>query len=707
MTELILPPRTEPAPAGATALAEVQVPVGARVLVVSDLRLGAGPQTSRQAALVRAVESWTGPGALVFNGNTFDFPAEKGCLRDAGVAAGARPARGTVANLLETHGHLAQAVRAFAAGSAHRVVVVPGERDAYLAWSAPEQEAVRARFGAEVALAVDLDVDTGAGVRRVRVEVGYQLDRLTRHRVRHPVDSPAAHDLPCDIGLSAGSRGRRDQPLSGPPLGKAGPERKRDARDRARVLISSGYAGLVTGGTGRPELVDLGRGFLASAGSSGRMVTDVGGRRPGLGLPPVFVAHRPASWVEMEAGNELYVRLLYARRPALGATALEQLVSLRSRQFRSGRDLPQVVATCPRGRSWPEQPSDQFRRRRIRRLAALFVGGAGLISLVSALSVPLRGRLHLLRQLVPLAVPETATALTALAAVGLLVLARGVRRGQRRAWAVTLAALAAAVVGNLVKGVDFEEATVAAAVAVFLWANRAEFQATSDAPTLRRGLAIWGAATGVTVVAGTVGVEAGAVIRALASHSDLYDRYYGYGHYQPYGHYHRHGQFSISWGRALQATAERMIGVYHVHLPPVMDRFFDPAMAAVSVALGLVLAIILFRPVVVRGRYGGRPNQSDLARARDIVSRHGSGTLDYFALRPDKQFFFWGDTVTAYAVYGGVCLVSPDPIGPVPEREAAWRAFRRFVDEHGWALGGLGAGEDWLPIYRATGMHDL
>ena len=98
---------------------------------------------------------------------------------------------------------------------------------------------------------------------------------------------------------------------------------------------------------------------------------------------------------------------------------------------------------------------------------------------------------------------------------------------------------------------------------------------------------------------------------------------------------------------------------------------------------------------------------SGLAHARAIVARHGAGTLDYFALRPDKQFFFSGDTVVAHAVYGGVCLVSPDPIGPSAEREEAWRAFRRYVDEHGWTLGGLGAGEEWLPIYRATGMHDL
>jgi lysylphosphatidylglycerol synthetase-like protein (DUF2156 family) len=90
-----------------------------------------------------------------------------------------------------------------------------------------------------------------------------------------------------------------------------------------------------------------------------------------------------------------------------------------------------------------------------------------------------------------------------------------------------------------------------------------------------------------------------------------------------------------------------------------------------------------------------------------VVRRYGSGTLDYFALRDDKQLFFWGDSLVAYGVYGGVCLVSPDPIGPVAEREETWRAFRRFADDQGWALAVLGAGEVWLPIYRESGMHDL
>jgi lysyl-tRNA synthetase class 2 len=89
------------------------------------------------------------------------------------------------------------------------------------------------------------------------------------------------------------------------------------------------------------------------------------------------------------------------------------------------------------------------------------------------------------------------------------------------------------------------------------------------------------------------------------------------------------------------------------------------------------------------------------------VRRHGSGTLDYFALRDDKQWFFHRDSLVAYAVHGGVCLVSPDPIGPASERVQVWQAMRRYADRHGWALGVTAAAEEWLPLYRDAGMRYL
>jgi lysylphosphatidylglycerol synthetase-like protein (DUF2156 family) len=123
-----------------------------------------------------------------------------------------------------------------------------------------------------------------------------------------------------------------------------------------------------------------------------------------------------------------------------------------------------------------------------------------------------------------------------------------------------------------------------------------------------------------------------------------------------------------------------------------------------AVAAALVAAWLLFRPAYHSQR-ADHAHQRTLVE--DIVRRHGGDTLAYFALRGDKHYFLSGDTVVAYAVIGGVCLVSPDPIGPKDEHADVWAQFRRFAADHGWDVAVLGAGESWLPVYRANGMKAM
>jgi lysyl-tRNA synthetase class 2 len=90
-----------------------------------------------------------------------------------------------------------------------------------------------------------------------------------------------------------------------------------------------------------------------------------------------------------------------------------------------------------------------------------------------------------------------------------------------------------------------------------------------------------------------------------------------------------------------------------------------------------------------------------------VVDRSGRDTLAYFALRDDKEWFFSGDSMVAYAVFGSVCLVSPDPVGPPAERDEVWRQFGDFADRQGWSVTVLGASEEWLPVYQRHGLHSL
>jgi lysylphosphatidylglycerol synthetase-like protein (DUF2156 family) len=160
----------------------------------------------------------------------------------------------------------------------------------------------------------------------------------------------------------------------------------------------------------------------------------------------------------------------------------------------------------------------------------------------------------------------------------------------------------------------------------------------------------------------------------------------------------------LPWWTAMWAASERMVGIQTIALPRRADRFLAPTLLVLGLSLVAITLFLLSRPVVDRRLTSGRAAEF---RARDIVRRHGISTLDYFALRSDKRWFFHRDSLVAYAVYGGVCLISPDPIGPRNEREQVWGAFRRFADDHGWVPAVMGAGEEWLSVYRGSGMHSI
>ncbi|HXQ58546.1 MAG TPA: phosphatidylglycerol lysyltransferase domain-containing protein [Acidimicrobiales bacterium] len=456
---------------------------------------------------------------------------------------------------------------------------------------------------------------------------------------------------------------------------RAGATANDAGRDAGRALGTEGYAALVTGATLQAELTHLTPGVFACSGAAGDIVEEHPGR---LGMLPVFLPCRQLSWVELETGADLHVRLLMARAEIAPATLLERVAA---RDQHVHEQHPVVVAAYPRGASWPPGPDlDAVRRRsrRVRRWASGAIAFAGVVDLLSAVTPPLRGRLHFVLNVLPLGATQAAGALVALAGIGLLALARGVRRGQYQAWAISSVVLGLTLVLHLARGGDLEESLLAAGVLLLLLVNRNEFRAASDRPSLR--------SAGVALLAGVVGITViTSVVVELTLNFDL-DR-------------HR-----LSLWRCGQAVVERLVGIRTIALPDRLDDFLAPSLLTVGVGLAVVAVLLATRPVVDRRRSAGRAAET---RARDIVKRHGEGTLDYFALRSDKQWFFHRDSLVAYAIYGGVCLVSPDTIGPQAEREQVWGAFRRFADNRGWVVAVMGGSEDWLPIYRATGMHEI
>jgi lysylphosphatidylglycerol synthetase-like protein (DUF2156 family)/UDP-2,3-diacylglucosamine pyrophosphatase LpxH len=751
-------------------LITVTVPPGGGVVVASDLHLGPVATDASLAAadeLARRIDDWRGPGAVVLAGDIFELWASP---VDSPIPA------------LDAHAQLAAVLEEFARAKGHRLIIVPGNHDGRLAWDEAAVEALRHRLRAEVALAVDIEIqpsDRKGEVQRVRVEHGNQLDPHNAFvDARSPLDRPfgfhvsrlivpvvertgasedspgwmdGLHELddPGDAAAMVGSRlvyrqlvrrlrwlavpflliialrlplilaavthqrwlgtragqsaelsvaiglglvvnlalvvmgialvARRSfKSLASLDVGERGIALNGAPRARAAHLVASGYAGYVSGHTHQPELAGVPGGFYANCGSGGRMVSR---RQARLGLPPVYLRARHISYLVLE--NEptgLVVRLVYRRAPERDGTWLERLLAVPDP---SSVSQLAVVATYPDGGSWPMPPAEAGSpSRRPRRLAAVALGLLGLLNLVSALTPPLRDRLDGLGEAVPQSIPAAAGALAALSGVGLLLVALGVRRGQRRAWVAAVTLLALSVVLNVVKGLDIEEAAVSVGVACYLLANRQHFRNVADCSEWLRGLAPVAGAASLVVAA------AGALAELTGAHQSV--------------------------PKVLVAASERLVGLQNVPLGGRLGNILSVVLLPIGVALvGLAGSVLVRPPSAPRrrsrqdhpGSQGGEVSR-DLERARSVVGRHGADTLAYFALRDDKHFFFWGDSVVAFAVHHGVCLVSPDPIGPACDRVAVWRAFRAYADRHGWSVAVVGAAAGWLPVYRRDGLVD-
>ena len=435
-----------------------------------------------------------------------------------------------------------------------------------------------------------------------------------------------------------------------------------------------------------PELTHLDAGFFACPGATSEVVHEHRGR---FGLPPTFLHHRQETMVEMETGADLHIRLMHAEVDLPLATMGERLLThdavVKGRT--TAADLhPELVASWPGGASWPPAPevaADRVRVRRIRRIAATALFVAGLIDLLSAVTTPVHHHIHLISQYLPIEVTQAAGALVAISGIGMIMLARGVLKGQRRSWLVAVGLLVASLILHIVHAADVVSLLVCAGVLTLLIVQRERFRAQAEQGTVRSAFLTLAVGGLTATVGATLAVEFAGRVR----HHDL-----------------------PAWPQVLLGSAERLIGIENVRFPAHINHYASTTLLAVGITLIVVSLYLLTRPVVDRRLSTGRAAVGRRAaeiRARDIVRRHGTGSLDYFALRDDKQWFFHRDSMVAYAVFGGVCLVSPDPIGPFTERAHVWDAFRRYVDRNGWGLGVMAASEAWLPTYQASGMRFL
>ena len=287
---------------------------------------------------------------------------------------------------------------------------------------------------------------------------------------------------------------------------------------------------------------------------------------------------------------------------------------------------------------------------------------SGALLLFSGATPGIDERLAFLDRFLPLAVLEVSHLAGSIVGLALLVLARALFRRVQAAYHITVWLLVAGIFASLLKGLDFEEATLLTLVLAVLVFGRHSFYRPT-AILAERFTPAW--------VASIAGVIVMAIWIGMLSY-----RHVSYSH-------------ELWWTFALDGNAPRMLRA---------------SLTVVVLAVTYVL-LNLLRPARPEPAVAGA---GEIARARAIIATSDQ-TLANAALTGDKRLLFsdGGDAFLMYQTAKRSWVALGDPVGsPEGAEELVWR-LREMSDHHGAETVFYQVAGERLALYVDLGLAAL
>ena len=409
----------------------------------------------------------------------------------------------------------------------------------------------------------------------------------------------------------------------------------------------------------------------------------------------LFMAyHQPFSFGQLVAGYGVGILFWIVSITPMGIGVVEGVMALTWVSLGIRADIATVVALAFRGLTfWLPLLIGFFLLQRLRsfrttervrsnvwnvRLVAILTGLMGVVNVISGATPALRDRMLLLERILPLEVRQGSHLASVLAGFALLLLAGNLWRRKRIAWIITVVVLSISAISHLLKGLDYEESILAAALLVWLLLLRDHFHARSDPPSIQQGFRVLALASGFTLTYGVTGF------------------------------YFLERHFSQKFGllTAVRQTVVMFTQFYDPGLLPLtrFGQYFASSIYIVgAVTIGYAL-LMLVRPVLVRWP----ATMAEQALARSIVENYGKSTLARFTLLNDKSYFFsQGGSVIAYVVKSRIALVLGDPIGPFEDICPAIQAFQEYCANNDWQSAFYQTLPDNLENYHQLGFQTI
>jgi phosphatidylglycerol lysyltransferase len=300
----------------------------------------------------------------------------------------------------------------------------------------------------------------------------------------------------------------------------------------------------------------------------------------------------------------------------------------------------------------------------------------GIIDVVSAVHPGVLARARFLHEHLPLEITRGSRLASALAGFALLLLSRGLWRRKRTAWILASVALFISIITHLIKGLDYEEASLATILLIWLASQRSKFYASSDPPSVAQALRVALASIVFTMAYGVLGLW-------------ILDNY-----------------FKVNYG--LWAAIKQVFTMFVTFdgggLIPVSPHgfgaYFRSSIYGVGAGTLIYTLLMILRPII----YRMPASDSERKKATGISQNFGKSPLARYALFNDKSYYFSeGGSMIAYAVVGRTVVALGDPIGPRDDAETSILGFTKYCRGNDWRVGFYQTLPDYIPSYKDMG----
>ncbi len=317
----------------------------------------------------------------------------------------------------------------------------------------------------------------------------------------------------------------------------------------------------------------------------------------------------------------------------------------------------------------------------LRLLPGILLALLGFVNMISVLTPPFRNRLRLLENFLPLDLIHFSSVAVLILGILLLCCAAFLVRGLRNAWWLALIFAGLSLIGNLTKGIDYEEASLALFTIVVLFFTRRHYRLKGD-PHLQN----FGVQTALFIllavlIYGTVGFY-------------FLDK--------------RDFNVDFSLWQSIKGTLQSYLLLEPDPAP--ITRFGMGFVRSINFLGGISLLLLVYvfiKPFI----FHVTPVEQEREQAMVLLTRYGRSADDYFKTYPDKAYFFNADHngFIAYKAASGFAVALGEPV--CEDNQAIIRnmveEFERFCLDNGLKAAYYKIAEERLPLFQSLGKKAL